>query len=81
MSVILLSGGSESVDKAIRRHDGAGDFPAWLRDNREAPRPTLFVRDSERASDRPTLREATFQLAHRAGVHAAASLRRRARAR
>jgi hypothetical protein len=32
------------VDKATRRHDGAGDFPAWLRDNRRAPRPTLFIK-------------------------------------
>jgi len=32
------------VDKATGRHDGAGDFPAWLRHNRRAPRPTLFIK-------------------------------------
>ncbi len=32
------------VDKATRRHDGAGDFPTLLRDNRRAPRPTLFIK-------------------------------------
>jgi predicted phosphodiesterase len=32
------------VDKATRRHDGAGDFPAWLGDNRRVPRPTLFIK-------------------------------------
>ncbi len=32
------------IDKATRLHDGAGDFPAWLRDNRSAPRPTLFIK-------------------------------------
>jgi hypothetical protein len=29
------------IDKATRHHDGAGDFPAWLREGRRAPRPTL----------------------------------------
>jgi len=28
------------IDKATRHHDGAGDFPAWLREGRQAPRPT-----------------------------------------
>jgi predicted phosphodiesterase len=32
------------VDKATRRHDGAGDFPVWLSENRKAPRPTLFIK-------------------------------------
>ena len=32
------------IDKATRHHDGAGDFPAWLRENRRAPRPTLFIK-------------------------------------
>jgi Icc-related predicted phosphoesterase len=32
------------IDKATRRHDGAGDFPTWLRDNRKVPRPTLFIK-------------------------------------
>jgi hypothetical protein len=28
------------VDKATRKHDGAGDFPVWFAENRAAPRPT-----------------------------------------
>ena len=28
------------IDKATRHHDGVGDFPAWLREGRGAPRPT-----------------------------------------
>jgi predicted phosphodiesterase len=32
------------IDKATRRHDGAGDFPVWLSENRRAPRPTLFIK-------------------------------------
>jgi Icc-related predicted phosphoesterase len=32
------------IDKATRHHDGAGDFPVWLRENRSAPRPTLFIK-------------------------------------
>lgn len=32
------------VDKATRHHEGAGDFPAWLRESRKAPRPTLFIK-------------------------------------
>jgi Calcineurin-like phosphoesterase len=32
------------VDKATRRHDGAGDFPVWLGENRRAPRPTVFIK-------------------------------------
>lgn len=32
------------IDKAARHHDGAGDFPAWLEENRKAPRPTLFIK-------------------------------------
>lgn len=32
------------IDKATRRHDGAGDFPAWLRESRGTPRPTLFIK-------------------------------------
>jgi len=32
------------IDKATRHHDGAGDFPAWLSENRGAPRPTLFIK-------------------------------------
>jgi Icc-related predicted phosphoesterase len=32
------------IDKATRHHEGAGDFPAWLEENRAAPRPTLFIK-------------------------------------
>ena len=32
------------IDKATRHHDGAGDFPVWLEENRRAPRPTLFIK-------------------------------------
>jgi hypothetical protein len=28
------------IDKATRYHEGAGDFPVWLEDNRGMPRPT-----------------------------------------
>jgi hypothetical protein len=34
----------DRIDKATRHHEGAGDFPAWLRENRAAPRPTLFIK-------------------------------------
>ncbi len=32
------------VDGASRRHDGAGDFPAWAAERRTAPRRTLFIK-------------------------------------
>jgi Icc-related predicted phosphoesterase len=32
------------IDKATRHHDGAGDFPAWFREKRAAPRPTVFIK-------------------------------------
>src|ERR1700687_2448493 len=32
------------IDKVTRHHDGVGDFPAWLRENRGAPRPTLLIK-------------------------------------
>ena len=32
------------VDKATRKHDGAGDFPVWFADDRAAPRPTVFIK-------------------------------------
>ncbi len=34
----------DRVDGATRRHDGAGDFPLWVAEQREAPRPTLFIK-------------------------------------
>jgi hypothetical protein len=32
------------IDKATRHHDGAGDFPVWLEENRGVPRPTAFIK-------------------------------------
>jgi predicted phosphodiesterase len=32
------------VDKATRKHDGAGDFPAWHADCRPVPCPTIFIK-------------------------------------
>lgn len=32
------------IDRAARKHDGAGDFPAWLADGRTAPRRTVFIK-------------------------------------
>jgi hypothetical protein len=32
------------IDKATRHHDGVGDFPEWLREDRGAPRPTVFIK-------------------------------------
>ena len=32
------------IDKATRHHDGVGDLPAWLRENRGAARPTLLIK-------------------------------------
>ena len=34
----------DRVDKATRKHDGAGDFPAWSAKNRSVPRPTVFIK-------------------------------------
>jgi predicted phosphohydrolase len=32
------------IDGATKRHDGAGDFPAWWAERREAPRKTIFIK-------------------------------------
>ena len=32
------------IDKATRKHDGAGDFPAWFAERRPAPRKTVFIK-------------------------------------
>ena len=34
----------DRVDKATRKHDGAGDFPGWFAGNRAVPRPTVFIK-------------------------------------
>ena len=35
---------SSRIDKATRHHDGAGDFPVWLKEHRAVPRPTVFIK-------------------------------------
>lgn len=32
------------IDGASRRHDGAGDFPAWWAERRQVPRKTVFIK-------------------------------------
>jgi predicted phosphohydrolase len=32
------------VDRATRHHEGTGDFPVWLRENRGVPRATVFIK-------------------------------------
>ncbi len=39
------------IDAATRRHDGAGDFPAWFAEGRTAPRPTLFIKGNHEDFD------------------------------
>lgn len=34
----------DRIDKATRRHDGAGDFPWWAAEKKPAPRRTLFIK-------------------------------------
>lgn len=34
----------DRVDRATRKHEGAGDFPGWLSDGRAVPRPTVFIK-------------------------------------
>ena len=34
----------DRIDKATRRHEGAGDFPAWYAQKRSVPRPTIFIK-------------------------------------
>jgi predicted phosphodiesterase len=34
----------DRVDKATRKHGGAGDFPIWFAENRSVPRPTVFIK-------------------------------------
>ncbi|MFW7377507.1 MAG: metallophosphoesterase family protein [Oligoflexus sp.] len=35
---------SNKVDRATRDHDGAGDFPSWFAERKQAPRPTIFIK-------------------------------------
>jgi Icc-related predicted phosphoesterase len=32
------------IDRATRKHDDIGDFPAWWKERRAVPRPTVFVK-------------------------------------
>jgi predicted phosphodiesterase len=32
------------IDKATRHHEGSGDFPMWLKENRAPPRRTVFIK-------------------------------------
>lgn len=32
------------IDKATRKHEGAGDFPVWFAEQRAAPRKTVFIK-------------------------------------
>jgi hypothetical protein len=34
----------DRIDKATKKHDGAGNFPAWFAERRSAPRKTLFIK-------------------------------------
>lgn len=34
----------DRIDKATRKHEGAGDFPVWFAEGRAAPRPTVFIK-------------------------------------
>ena len=35
------------IDKATKKHDGAGDFPTWFAERRAAPRKTLFIKGNQ----------------------------------
>jgi Icc-related predicted phosphoesterase len=39
------------IDSATKRHDGAGDFPAWIAARRAAPRPTVFIKGNHEDFD------------------------------
>ncbi len=40
----------DRVDKATRKHEGAGDFPSWFAERRAMPRKTIFVKGTTRTS-------------------------------
>jgi predicted phosphodiesterase len=35
---------ADHVDKATKKHDGAGDFPTWLAEGKTTPRKTVFIK-------------------------------------
>lgn len=39
------------IDRATRKHGDIGDFPAWLEEERTAPRPTLFIKGNHEDFD------------------------------
>ena len=41
----------DRIDRATRRHDGAGDFATWLQNERTPPRPTLFIKGNHEDFD------------------------------
>jgi hypothetical protein len=41
----------ERIDKATRKHDGAGDFVRWLGESKRAPRPTAFIKGNHEDFD------------------------------
>jgi predicted phosphohydrolase len=41
----------DKVDKATRKHDGAGDFPAWIKNKTKAPVKTVFIKGNHEDFD------------------------------
>ena len=41
----------DRIDKATRKHDGAGDFGAWFAERRAAPRKTIFIKGNHEDFD------------------------------
>src|SRR5216683_7233148 len=39
------------IDKATRKHDGAGDFGKWFADRRAAPRKTILIKGNHEDFD------------------------------
>ena len=39
------------IDKATRKHDGAGDFASWFRERRATPRHTVFIKGNHEDFD------------------------------
>lgn len=42
---------ANKVDRATLRHDGAGDFPRWLHEQKSAPKKTLFIKGNHEDFD------------------------------
>jgi predicted phosphodiesterase len=39
------------IDRATRKHDGPGDFSAWMAERRSVPRPTVFIKGNHEDFD------------------------------